>query len=502
MSSILSEQSDNNNACDRHNEHEVPITATSASDNNGGNSNRRRTSTKRAGPLARRRSTVELRDSFSSTMMRGVDISKNYGNGTLPVRGRESHTADLGEFDRYVNMLKEMDRETEEEMWKVGMLPGIMHNTDESEEEDWSTYESLDASNDLPKTIDITETFNRGDSIESSVIYDSFQPDRSDSWQNLRFPFNYKFWNYFRSLLSSAKPVGFCELEDPNTTSAKGPEDANEFMSKLMAIKSINPIQPAVLAKEGGFDEDEVLAELFYATSVGMMAMRFAPECVQCGSAVMDTDMLGRVPNKAACAGCKKLNVIDDLERVKVLFLLNSDVLYILAENYACTPSTESLAQTRAFAVVPATATGSGFSYSVGTGEGQIAPELDKGRYRMHCPVAKTDNYLIVGRNSKENENHTILRIRVSELTMKQSSKETEKVVLKVPHGKIQFDILPDTNSFFVLWIQEDKDEKTLMYLPQDEREVHYCGQSHAPSTFQCVVSGATDCWSTKGHIL
>lgn len=230
-----------------------------------------------------------------------------------------------------------------------------------------------------------------------------------------RFPFNNKFWNYFRSLLSNAKPVGFCELEDPNTTSAKGPEDANEFMSKLVAIKSINPIQPAVLAKEGGFDEDEVLAELFYATSVGMMAMRFAPECVQCGSAVMDTDMLGRVPNKAACAGCKKPNVIDSLERVKVLFLLNPDVLYILAENYACTPSTESLAQTRAFAVVPATATGSGFSYSVGTGEGQIAPELDKGRYRMHCPVAKTDNYLIVGRNSNENEKHTILRIHVSE---------------------------------------------------------------------------------------
>jgi len=405
--------------------------------------------------------------------MNGVDISKNYGNGTMPVRGRESHTADLGEFDRYVNMLREMDRETEEEMWKVGnMIPGMIH-MDESEEGHWSTHEPLDASEDFPKTIDIDpETLKRGDSIESSAISDSFLPDRSDSLANLRFPFNNKFWDYFRSLLSNAKPVGFCELEDPNTTIAKGPEDANAFMSKLVAIKSINPIQPAVLAREGGFDEDEVLAELFYATSVGLMAMRFAPECVQCGSAVMDTDMLGRVPNRAACAGCNAPNVIDDLEKVKVLFLLNSDVLYILAENYACTPSAESLAQTRAFAAVPATATGSGFSYSVGTGEDQIAPMLDKGRYRMHCPVAKTDNYLIVERNSKENENHTNLRINVSDLTVKHSSNETEKVELRVPHGRIRFDIIPDTNSFFVLWIQEDKDNKTLMYLPQDEREV------------------------------
>jgi hypothetical protein len=127
---------------------------------------------------------------------------------------------------------------------------------------------------------------------------------------HLTYPFNRKFWSYFRSILEQAKPVGFSELEDSNATMSKGPEDATAFTSKVIAIKSINPIQPEILAKAGGFDENEVLAELLYATSVGLVAMRFAPECVQCGSAVMDTDMLGRVPNRANCNGCNAPNKV------------------------------------------------------------------------------------------------------------------------------------------------------------------------------------------------
>jgi hypothetical protein len=70
---------------------------------------------------------------------------------------------------------------------------------------------------------------------------------------------------------------------------------------------------------------------------------------------------------------------MDSLDSVKVLFLLITDVLYVLAENFACTPSSESMSHTKVFAAVPATATGSGFSYSVGTGEGtEIAPGCQK----------------------------------------------------------------------------------------------------------------------------
>ena len=33
-----------------------------------------------------------------------------YSHGTIPVEGRESHTADLAEFDRYVEMMQHEDR--------------------------------------------------------------------------------------------------------------------------------------------------------------------------------------------------------------------------------------------------------------------------------------------------------------------------------------------------------------------------------------------------------
>ena len=137
------------------------------------------------------------------------------------------------------------------------------------------------------------------------------------------YPFNAKFWAYIRGILANAKPVGFDELPDPKKASPKGPEDANNFLQKVIGIGPLNPIQPAVIAKEGGFDEDEVLAELFYAVNVGLVAMRFAPECIQCGSAVMDTDLLGRVPSRALCGGCNQPNVIESMVRIGDVFFLS-----------------------------------------------------------------------------------------------------------------------------------------------------------------------------------
>ena len=136
--------------------------------------------------------------------------------------------------------------------------------------------------------------------------------------QQHQYPFNSEFWSFVRSILAKAIPVGYNELEDSNETISKGPNDANAFLSKVIAISLLNPIQPALLAAEGQFDEMEVLAELLYATSVGLVSMRFAPECVQCGSAVMDTDILGRIkPGRMNCNGCHALNVVDSLDNIK-----------------------------------------------------------------------------------------------------------------------------------------------------------------------------------------
>jgi class 3 adenylate cyclase len=51
--------------------------------------------------------------------------------------------------------------------------------------------------------------------------------------------------------------------------------------------------------------------------------------------------------------------------------------------------------------------------------------------------------------------------------------KGQHKTTLTVPHGSIQFDVFPDTKSFFVLWIQRDEDDRKLLYLPHEERDLH-----------------------------
>ena len=255
-----------------------------------------------------------------------VDISRNYGHNTVPVANRESHTADLNEFDRYVSIMSSMDR----------MESDIPFGGDDDEDGEDESPSSSSATNetvssqeqeDVPHTInmqnmglgeknnveelvplnDINNCNNR-----SNLEGDTQQNDRGNK-QSPRYPFNPKFWAYIRGILANAKPVGFNELANPNKVSEKGPLDANNFLSKVIAIGPLNPIQPSIIAEMGAFDEDEVLAELFHGTLVGLVTMRFAPECIQCGSAVMDTDMLGNVPSKALCQGCNKPNVIESM---------------------------------------------------------------------------------------------------------------------------------------------------------------------------------------------
>ena len=253
-----------------------------------------------------------------------VDISRNYGHNTVPVPNRESHTADLNEFDRYVSIMSSMDR----------MESDIPFNEDNDDDEDSppSSPSANEASSsqeqeDVPHTINMQNmSLEEKSNVEEFVPLNDIncnsmsnleggntqQEDRCNK-QSPRYPFNPKFWAFIRGILAKATPVGFNELADPNEVSIKGPSDANNFLSKVIAIGPLNPIQPSTIAELGGFDEDEVLAELFHGTLVGLVTMRFAPECIQCGSAVMDTDMLGNVPSKALCQGCNKPNVIESL---------------------------------------------------------------------------------------------------------------------------------------------------------------------------------------------
>lgn len=197
-------------------------------------------------------------------------------------------------------------------------------------------------------------------------------------------PFDEVLWRFIRSQLENAKPVGYEELSDSTAVVAKGPQDNAAFMKKMVATGILNPIHPNLIADQTSIPLEQVLTELLYATKSGMMSLKLAPDCKRCGSMVCVLDKFGKLPKGAYCEGCRYYNLLDSTSKIKVIFLLNNDVFYVLAENFACQPSKASLAATKVFAMVPATFSGSGFRYSIGCGgDKMIAPALRAGRYRM-----------------------------------------------------------------------------------------------------------------------
>eukprot|EP00542_Grammatophora_oceanica_P006712 CAMPEP_0194063152 /NCGR_PEP_ID=MMETSP0009_2-20130614/79583_1 /TAXON_ID=210454 /ORGANISM="Grammatophora oceanica, Strain CCMP 410" /LENGTH=445 /DNA_ID=CAMNT_0038715171 /DNA_START=87 /DNA_END=1424 /DNA_ORIENTATION=- len=297
---------------------------------------------------------------------------------------------------------------------------------------------------------------------------------RSMERSSLDTPFNEKFWEFFRNLLKQASdPVGYGGVVDPKTTEAKGPADNEKFISKIQATSHINPIHPILLSQASEVPPKEVLTELLYATKARLLTMKLTPNCLRCGSSVcaIERATIKNLPKVAYCEGCQYKNHVECLQKIKVVFVVHPDVLYVLAENFACQPSKASMAANQLFAAVPATFSGSGFRYNLGCGgdDTMMGPALAKGRYRMHCPVSKTDNYLMVENDASEEDEPVTLPLHVSDIVCKRPG--DERKTLRVKHGKIHIDVWTDTNSFFVLWIQNDLDDRTLLYLPEEERK-------------------------------
>lgn len=287
--------------------------------------------------------------------------------------------------------------------------------------------------------------------------------------EGLHTPWNPGFWKSVREILAPCETsTGYGSRPDATVTVPKSPRDVQGLGQRVGQLALVNPIHPNRLAEACGVPLHVALTELLIATRVGMVNMRWAPECVRCGSAVMVTERLSALPAFADCWGCGKPNRIHSLDRVMVTFTFAPDVLYLLANNYACTPSRNSMGHNAAFAPMAATNSGSGFRYSFGTGETEMSGPIPKGRYRMHCPVSMTDNFLVVERDASPDDAPLALPYRISEMVVTSSGQPRK--TLHVEHGRLHFDIFPDTRSFFVLWIQEDQDEEQLMHLPEDER--------------------------------
>jgi hypothetical protein len=83
--------------------------------------------------------------------------------------------------------------------------------------------------------------------------------------------------------------------------------------------------------------------------------------------------------------------------------------------------------------------------------------------------VARTDNYLVVEREASATDDPIYLPLHVSDVVCR--SPGDPRKTLQATHGKLHMDIFTNTQSFYVLWIQDDLDEHTLLYLPEDERK-------------------------------
>ena len=103
-------------------------------------------------------------------------------------------------------------------------------------------------------------------------------------------PFSQRFWSFVRGQLEACTaPVGYEETEDATATVQKGPKDVGNLINRVMALGLFFPIHPIRLAEAAGVSHLEVITELLFATKAGLMEMRWAPECVQCGSAATIT---------------------------------------------------------------------------------------------------------------------------------------------------------------------------------------------------------------------
>lgn len=312
-------------------------------------------------------------------------------------------------------------------------------------------------------------------------------------------PFSDRLWGYLRkSLEEHARPTGYGPHDSgPSVCVPKGPEDATKFLKKKFALDEFSPINPATLAAKTGMSRDRVLTELLQATDAGLTTMMFSPECTRCGGAVCARSELGKVSGRAvSCGGCSYVNDVHSLDGIAVVFFLRPEVLYVLADSFGCTPSKASLNETLVLAPVPGTTTGSGFRYSIGCGATPITEKpLERGRYRMHCLISKTDGYIDVlggapDEGGEKTENCTddrttsglvslgdsaidephphelVIPLRVSDFKMDGE----ERAVLSIPHGRCHFDVLPDTGSFFALWLQRDISDEVVFTLPPEER--------------------------------
>jgi len=139
-----------------------------------------------------------------------------------------------------------------------------------------------------------------------------------------------------------------------------------------------------------------------------------------------------------------------------------------MAANFHCKSHKTIEKATQAKIHLPANSSGSGWRISVGCGgDMQCRSSLDAGLYRMHCPIIPTQNYLRVKRKARETDQPYYLNIKHSNLIVRPG--EALKT-LTVPHGKVHFQIFPDTFSEWIFWIHDNLNDQQVFTVPPHDR--------------------------------
>ena len=96
-------------------------------------------------------------------------------------------------------------------------------------------------------------------------------------------------------------------------------------------------------------------------------------------------------------------------------------------------------------------------------------PAIAPGKYRISCPFSRTDWYLTVERGATEEDKLLGRRLKVSETVMPEKGGKPN--VYTVPHGKVRFDFIADTDSVSVFCMFTEMEDEEMFFRPYEERD-------------------------------
>lgn len=195
--------------------------------------------------------------------------------------GNNAASAVADPIDRPKGAKTEDPTTKEEDLSESESRPKLLNKTQSSaRRRRWSTLEPVDISikydTERVRNQDIATADLRTFDMYVEEIKTSVRPDTST-------PFEPKVWEHIREALGHAHALGFSPSQEPNSFQVKSTEESMKVVTNWDHFRWLMPIYPNEIAEKTGLPLNTVIAELLYASSVGMMDVVWSAECVNCG---------------------------------------------------------------------------------------------------------------------------------------------------------------------------------------------------------------------------